>query len=155
MRRCFSFFLFLVLVYSVQLLSTYAIGLTVGEWYYKYVQPYVEYRSWPIPPLWLLLYATVAASGWKVFVATSGIDRIVPMALFFLILFFHLLWFYLSPEKALIDLFLLWALLLYTMALYWVVSREATILLLPYFGWITFVTSLNLLIYFNRITAAP
>jgi len=114
------------------------------------VRAKLELPAWTPPaevagPLWTVLYVTVAVAGWcywRTDGETSG------FAAYGISLLFNLLWTPLfiaggSARLALVDLVALDIALLVTIVLFARRSRLAAGLLVPYLGWLWFITALN------------
>ena len=112
-------------------------------------QPPLSPPRWVFPAVWTVLFLMMGVASYLVSVAGEGRGRDRRALTFYglqlganflwTILFFsfgrHLL--------ALIWLVVLWALILYTMRLFWRISRPAGALLIPYALWVTFAGYLN------------
>lgn len=104
-------------------------------------------------PVWTVLYATIALSGWLVW-RRVGIDAAMAPYLVQLVLnaawtplFFAAGWY----GVALIEIVALLASIAVTIAMFWSRSRAAALLLLPYAAWVGFATALNASIWWlNR-----
>lgn len=99
-------------------------------------------------PMWAVLYASMAVSAWLVWRSHPARENRVPLAVYGVQLVLNLAW---TPlffglgwrGTAFIEIFVLWAFIAATVALFWHRSRWAAILLLPYLTWTTFAVVLN------------
>ena len=104
-------------------------------------------------PVWTVLYALIALSGWLVW-RRVGLDRsMAPYAVQLVLnaawtpLFFATGWY----GVALVEIVALVVAVVWTVAAFWPRSRLAAVLLLPYLAWVGFATALNASIWWlNR-----
>jgi tryptophan-rich sensory protein len=120
----------------------------VRDWYPGLARP-----SWTPPaaifgPVWTVLYTLMAAAGAIVWIQRERIDICCPLAAFGVQLALNLAWPLLffglkSPLLGFLDVCLLWIAVGVTTAQFFLVSRTAGWLLVPYWGWVTFAAALN------------
>jgi tryptophan-rich sensory protein len=121
-----------------------------GSWYYTtLLKPAWNPPDWLFPPVWTVLFimmgtalARVLGAGWEKKEVKAG------TAIFIVQLLLNLGWsasfFGLrSPQAGLIDISMLWVMIVLTIALFFRVSKPASLLLLPYLFWVSFATFLN------------
>lgn len=104
-------------------------------------------------PVWSVLYLCIAVSGWLVW-RRVGVDAaMVPYGVQLVLnaawtpLFFAASWY----GVALVEIVVLLAAVVVTIAAFWRRSRVAAWLLVPYAGWVAFATCLNASIWWlNR-----
>lgn len=121
---------------------------TPGEWYQSLIKPDWTPPGWLFGPVWSLLYAMIAVSGWLVWRAAGWSGARLALTVFLGHLLLNALWSWLffglqRPDLALIDIVLLEATILWLVVLFWPVSWLAGALLLPYLAWVAFATALN------------
>ncbi|MBR8744242.1 TspO/MBR family protein [Nocardiopsis sp. MG754419] len=117
----------------------------------------LQQPSWAPPssvfgPVWTVLYAMIAVSGWLVWRRRGWREGRTELSLFAVQLLLNAAW---SPlffaaglrGTALIDIVLLLATLAVTIVLFARVSRWAAALLVPYWAWVAFATALNFSIW--------
>ena len=51
------------------------------------------------------------------------------------------------PGLAVVDVLLLWIAIVWNIAMFWRVDRVAAALLLPYLGWVSFASALNIAVW--------
>ncbi len=143
MNRTVSLILFLVLVLGGGLAIGY---LTApGEWYAQLTKPAFNPPGWIFGPAWTLLYALIAAGGWRVWQR----DRASwPMKLWWTQLVLNFLWspIFFSAHQiglALVVILLLLAAILAFIAASWRQDRVAAWLCTPYAAWVAFASVLN------------
>ena len=121
----------------------------IPNWYAGLVKPALNPPSWVFGPAWTTLYALmgIAAfliwkSGWdkkevKKALGVFGI-QLVLNALWSIIFFgLH------SPGWALVDIIALWFAVVWTMVVFYIISKPAAYLLVPYILWVSFASYLN------------
>jgi translocator protein len=103
--------------------------------------------SWLFGPVWTLLYAMIAISGWLVWRAAGGFAK--PAHVVYAVqLVLNMLW---TPLffgaglqwAAFAEIVLLWISIVATIVLFARHSRPAAWLLAPYLAWVTFAAALN------------
>jgi tryptophan-rich sensory protein len=117
-------------------------------WYDGLAKPAWQPPKWLFAPVWSLLYVMIAVAGWRLW--RAGGD--VALALWALQLGLNAVW---SPlffgwkrlDLALADLTLLWLALVATLVAAGAVDTIATLLLLPYFAWVSFAGALNFAVW--------
>ncbi|MEU4427782.1 TspO/MBR family protein [Actinoplanes sp. NPDC024001] len=110
--------------------------------------------SWAPPssvfgPVWTVLYAMIAVSGWLVWRRTGWSSALNWYAVQLVL---NAAWtpiFFGAGQYglALLDIVVLWALIGVTVWKFRAVSKPAAALLLPYWAWVTFATALNAAIW--------
>ncbi|GAB3687826.1 TspO/MBR family protein [Nocardiopsis oceani] len=115
-------------------------------------QPEWAPPSWLFSPVWTVLYAMIALSGWMVWRLRGWRGARVELSLFAAQLLLNAAWtplFFAAGLRgtALVDIVLLVATLAVTIALFARVSRWAAALLVPYWTWTVFATALNFSIW--------
>lgn len=123
------------------------------ERYAELQQPGWAPPSWLFGPVWTVLYAMIAVSGWLVWRRTGWSKELIPYAVQLVL---NAIWTPLffgadAIGLALAEILLLWAAIAWTVITFRRVSRPATLLLLPYWAWVTFAAALNAAIWWlNR-----
>ena len=123
-----------------------------GEWYAGLNKP-----SWNPPnrifgPVWSVLYLMMAVSVWLVWRKLGWREGREPLMLFAVQLVLNAAWSWFffglkRPELALIDIAALWLAIVTTIWSFRPISNVAAWLLVPYLGWVTFATLLNLALW--------
>jgi tryptophan-rich sensory protein len=130
---------------------------SINNWYANLSKPPFTPGNWLFGPVWTVLYILMGISVFLVW--RKGLEnKAVRNALLWFIvqLALNALWSPLffglrSTLLGLIDIFLLELAIIATLICFEEISRPATLLLVPYLGWVTFAAILNLSIYFlNR-----
>lgn len=123
-----------------------------GAWYERLRKP-----SWRPPnrlfaPVWTVLYAMIAVSGWLVWREAGFAGAALPLAVYALQLLLNAAWTPLffglhRPDLGFLDIVFLWFSIIATVALFWPISAAAALLLVPYLAWVTFAAALNLAVW--------
>ncbi|GAA4690416.1 tryptophan-rich sensory protein [Pseudonocardia yuanmonensis] len=121
-----------------------------SEQYAGFVRPSWAPPSWLFGPVWTVLYATIAVSGWLVW-RRSGLTAPAHVV-YALQLLLNMAWtplFFAAGLQgvAFAEIVLLWLSIVATIALFARHSRAAAWLLVPYLGWVTFAAALNYAIW--------
>lgn len=121
----------------------------IRTWYAYLAKPSFSPPNWIFGPVWTVLYFLMGIAAYLIW-TRSGTKKKVQTALriFIAQLTFNFLWSILffglrSPLLALIDIFILWALIVWTMKSFHPLSKTAAYLLVPYLVWVSFATVLN------------
>lgn len=132
-----------------------------GQWYRDLNKPSWTPRDWVFPTVWMVLYIMIIASGWMVWEATAGTERLLLAALFGVQLVLNAGWSAIffglrRPGLALAEVAALWLSIAALIAAYLPVSQTAGLLLVPYLIWVTIAAALNAeVVRLNRPQRAP
>jgi benzodiazapine receptor len=140
--------------------ATPGLILRPGDWYQRLKKP-----SWRPPdrvfgPVWLLLYLSIAISGWLVWRVAGFNGAELALSVYAVHLFFNGLWSAIffgmrRPDWAFVEILCLWLSILATMALFFPINEIAAYLLIPYALWVAFAAVLNFRIWrLNRVSPA-
>ena len=147
--------LFLVACFGTSALA----GLwTAGEtslengWYANLNRPSWNPPGWLFGPVWSLLYTLMAISGWLAWRHSSGQTRLRAMRLFFIQLLLNMAWSGLffglrRPDIAAVEILVLLATIIATIAVFRPLNKTAAWLLVPYAAWVSFASALNITIW--------
>jgi len=148
--------MFFLILFALSGISSYITISEVQSWYKTLAKPSFNPPDWLFGPVWTILYAMIAVSGWLVWQKLSGsfLQKIktkemkiyaAQIAANFLwsILFFGLHQIF----AALVDVLVLLGLIAMNIAAFKPISKIAAWLLVPYFCWVAFASTLNLCIY--------
>jgi tryptophan-rich sensory protein len=123
---------------------------TASEQYAGFVRPSWAPPAWLFGPVWTVLYATIAVSGWLVWrrAGLTAPAHVVYAAQLALNMAWTPLFFAAGlPGVAFAEIVLLWLSIVATIALFARHSRAAAWLLVPYLGWVTFAAALDYAIW--------
>jgi len=145
---------FIAISFGVAALGSIATIGNVDGWYASADKAAWNPPNWLFGPAWTLLYTLMSVAAWLVWRRRERAN--VNPALSFYVaqlvlnalwtpLFFGLypLWGAAALWLALVVILLLDAIVLLTMLTFWGVSRTAAWLLVPYWAWLLFATTLN------------
>jgi len=121
----------------------------IGPWYQNLKKPPWQPPDWLFGPAWTMIFALAvvsAVSAWRN--AKDRIQREWIVGLFALNGFLNVLWSTLffalqRPDWALLEVGFLWLAIALPMAVFWRISKLATLCLLPYLLWVSFAAYLN------------
>ncbi|WP_295848366.1 TspO/MBR family protein [Tardiphaga sp.] len=142
-----------VLVAAAAAIAVAALGGTltdIGPWYQNLKKPSWQPPDWLFGPAWTTIFALAvvsAVSAWRG--ARDRTRREWIIGLFALNGFLNVLWSTLffalrRPDWALLEVGFLWLAIALPMAVFWRISKTATLCLVPYLLWVTFAAYLNL-----------
>jgi translocator protein len=134
--------------FAVGVLGSIPTVRSIPTWYRTLDKP-----SWNPPdalfgPVWTALYALMGVSLLLIRRAAKGPARTGAEAVFGLQLALNLAWSFVffggqSIRGGLAVIALLWVAILATIAASWRINRAASLLLVPYLGWVSFASVLN------------
>ena len=120
---------------------------SVGSWYSQLNQPSFNPPNWVFGPVWTTLYLLMGISLYIIW--SKGLKKNKNAVYVFGIqLALNTLWSILffgvrSPLFAFIEIIFLWAAIIWTIILFYRVSKKAAYLLIPYILWVSFAAVLN------------
>lgn len=148
---------FLVLAYGAGAFGSLATLQNVEGWYADAEKAFWNPPNWVFGPVWTVLYALMAVAAWLVWRDRVRQPRAASAALaaYVVQLVLNTIWtpvfFGLYPTvgapalwTALAIIVALDAMVLVTMLRFWPVRRVAAVLLIPYWAWVLYATTLNL-----------
>lgn len=121
----------------------------IPGWYAGLVRPALNPPSWVFGPVWTTLYVLMGIAAFLVW--RNGWERKevrAALGVFGLQLLLNASWSVVffglqSSGWALANIIALWFAIVWTMVLFYTISRPATYLLVPYILWVSFATYLN------------
>jgi benzodiazapine receptor len=155
---------FLALCFGVAALGGVSASHSIPTWYATLNKPHFTPPNWIFAPVWTVLYALMAVCAWMIWKSprrrgrsgslssakdTLGSARVDALAVFYVQLFLNSLWtpMFFYFHRLLVSavvIMALWLAIVATILLFWRVKALAGALLLPYLGWVSFATALNL-----------
>jgi benzodiazapine receptor len=135
---------FAAVVIVVAVVGSFAAGGAADK-YGALEQPSWAPPSWVFGPVWTVLYAMIAVSGWLVWRKTgAGKEMLVFGAQLLLNAFWTPLFFAAGLRGlAFAEIAVLWVLIGINIVMFWRISQPAAWLLVPYWAWVTFASALN------------
>lgn len=124
---------------------------SLSGWYKKLKKPSINPPNWIFGPVWTSLYFLMGVSLYLILNQSSQMN--FPAILMFSFqLLLNVLWsgiffFLKKPKYAFFEVVLLWFAIIYTIFLFYPLSRLASLLLIPYLAWVSFASILNFLIW--------
>lgn len=122
---------------------------SIPAWYTGLEKPWWTPPNWIFGPVWVALYALMGFSAYLVWEVRHRKKEAEGALLFYGVhLFFNSLWSLIffglqNVGLALVEIFFLWLLIIYTMILFFRVERTAGWVFVPYLIWVSFAMMLN------------
>ena len=126
---------------------------TIPTWYATLTKPALNPPAWIFGPVWTTLYLLMGIAAFLVW--NKGWHRAdvkKALGVFLLQLVLNAAWSIIffglhSPFWAFVDLVAMWLVIVWTMTLFYKISKPAMWLLLPYILWVSFAGYLNFSIW--------
>jgi tryptophan-rich sensory protein len=121
----------------------------IPTWYAGLVKPVLNPPSWVFGPVWTTLYALMGIAAFLVWKAGWERKEVrVALKIFGLQLFLNAIWSIIFfglqiPGWALVDIAALWLAIVWTMFIFYKISKPAAYLLVLYILWVSFASYLN------------
>ncbi len=125
----------------------------IPTWYTTLNKPFFNPPNWIFGPVWTILYILMGIALFLVLNKKEVKGEKGTAILFFGIqLFLNLLWSILffglkSPVAGLLEIGILWISIVFTIFLFYRISKLSALLLAPYLLWVSFATVLNYFIW--------
>lgn len=125
----------------------------IPTWYTTLTKPIINPPAWVFGPVWATLYFLMGIAAFLVW--RKGLEQKevrVALSVFSVQLVLNALWSIVffglqSPAWALVNIVTLWFAIVWTMYVFYKVSRPAVYLLVPYIFWVSFALYLNYAIW--------
>jgi len=137
---------FLALSFAIAAAGGAITATSVGDWYQALAKPAFNPPDWVFGPVWTVLYAMIAAAGWRVWRLRGARE---PALLAWAVqLGLNVCWSFVFfgarlIGAALVEIVVLLAAIVVTARLFWRIDRGAALLLAPYGAWVGYATLLN------------
>jgi translocator protein len=151
LKKLFLLIASFVFCYAIAWTGSLFVESSIGSWY-----GHLKKAVWNPPPIafsivWNILYGMIAVSFWKI-LCIHKIAKRKALLPFFIQMFFNFTWTYLffylqSPLLGLINIVLLTIFIAWNIQAFYVYSKSAAWLLVPYFIWVGYATTLNFYIW--------
>lgn len=132
----------------------------IPTWYAELMKPALNPPAWVFGPVWTTLYALMGIAVFLVYIkdektVLSEVEgrrlkrkKRVALTLFGVQLFLNAIWSIIffgfqSPDWALVDIVALWLAIVWTIIVFYKISKPAAYLLVPYLFWVSFASYLN------------
>ncbi len=151
-RPWIGLILFIGLCFFAAWLGSAATTPKIDGWYASLTKPGWNPPNWIFGPVWTVLYLAMAIAAWLVWRKTGWSGAQWPLSLFGVQLALNVAWSWLffgmeSPALAFAEILLLWIAITATMVAFWLRSKAAGLLFVPYLAWVTFAAALNFVIW--------
>ncbi len=126
---------------------------SIPTWYAGVSKPAFNPPNWVFAPVWTALFILMGISLYLVWNKGLQVNAVkIAVAVFAIQLILNVLWSVLffglkSPLYAFIEIIILWLSILFTIVLFFRISRTAGYLLVPYILWVSFAALLNFSIW--------
>ncbi|MDQ8204616.1 TspO/MBR family protein [Pelagicoccus sp. SDUM812003] len=136
--------------------ATAAIGsiasISAKEFYSELARPSWAPPGWLFGPVWTVLFTMMGISLWLVWQQARSGERRLELGVFCAQLTINAIWSWLFFQWklggwAFADILLLIVLVLFAIRFFWIRSKLAACLLIPYLAWISFAAALNLALW--------
>ena len=143
---------FVVFILACAAAATPGVVLRPGTWYRRLAKPVWRPPDWLFGPVWLLLYISIAFSGWLVWRKAEPDEAVLALGIYALQLLLNGLWSVVffglrRPDLAVLEILGLWLSIVATIAVFAAVDARAALLLVPYLLWVSFAALLNFSIW--------
>jgi len=126
---------------------------SIPTWYAALIKPVLNPPSWVFGPVWTTLFALMGIAAFLVW--KMGLDRKdarIALGIFIGQLALNSLWSIIffglhSPAAAFVEIVFLWFAIIWTIVVFYKISKPAAYLLLPYIFWVSFAVYLNFSIW--------
>ncbi len=121
----------------------------IPGWYAELTKPALNPPTWVFGPAWTMLYILMGVALFLIWQKGLREKRIkTALAVFAVQLLLNTLWSVVffglqSPGWALLNIAVLWAAILWTIVVFYKISKPASYLLVPYILWVSFALYLN------------
>jgi translocator protein len=135
------------------IIGSFFSATSVSSWYTTLIKPELNPPSWVFGPVWITLYFLMGIALfliWKKGLKTSDVK--VAIKIFTLQLILNTSWSIVffglqNPALALINVITLLILIIWTIKVFYKISKISSYLLIPYLLWVLFATYLNYAIW--------
>lgn len=139
----------LLLVLIVFAVSFFGAQFAPGDWYAQLIKPDWTPPNPVFPIVWSFLYLMIAVAGWRIFMGSSSVMKVLWVTQLTLNALWSWLFFGLHLiDAALIDIAALFFCLLLLIRIAYKSASAVFWLLLPYLFWVGYASALNVVIYY-------
>lgn len=129
-------------------ISGFATVTGVDSWYSTINKPSFNPPNWIFGPVWTFLYILMGVSLYLIWKSPASDAKNIALYVFAIQLLLNFAWSFLffyfqRPGLALIEIFLLWATILFMIITYYKIDRIAAYIQIPYLLWVSFASLLN------------
>ena len=149
MKNAFKLIVAIVVCELAGIIGSFFTTSAIPTWYTALAKPALNPPSWVFGPVWTILYALMGIAVflvWQKGIHHKHIRKAVTV--FALQLALNTLWSIVffgleSPGWAFVNIVLMWLSIVWTMILFYKISKPAMYLLTPYIVWVSFAAYLN------------
>jgi len=127
---------------------------SIQTWFANLEKPLLNPPNWVFAPVWTLLFLLMAIAAYLIYTNQNVPSKIIRKAIiiFSIQLILNVIWSILffgihNPAAAFFEIIILWSTILYTIILFYKISRIAGWILIPYILWVSFASYLNLMLW--------
>ncbi len=122
----------------------------IAEWYVFLNKPWFTPPNWLFGPMWVTLYLLMGIS---IYLVWQKVGKTKDFWFFWIHLFFNFIWTPLffglrNPILGLIDIIIIWFFIIFLIFRFWKINKISSILLVPYWLWVSLATALNFFIWY-------
>lgn len=148
MRNFLKFTLSVGGTLGIGFLGSIATAPSISTWYSTLIKPSFNPPNWLFGPVWTVLYTLMGISVFLVWRKKTNSNTKRALILYLIQLSLNLSWSIVffglrQPALAFINIVALWVAIIVTIQKFKIISRPASILLIPYLLWVTFASILN------------
>lgn len=129
----------------------------ITTWYAALIKPSFNPPNFLFAPVWFMLYTLMAISFYLIWDNEPSPKRDKALALFIIQFVFNIMWSFIFFKQheifiAFLDIILMWLFIVFSIVLFYKITRKASLLLVPYIIWVSYATILNFAIWnFNKL----
>ncbi len=147
-----SYWILLLFIAAVMVVATSGMYFRPDDWYQRLAKPSWQPPGWLFGPVWMILYAVIAVSGWLIWSEVGWAGAAIPLAIYGAQLILNWLWsaIFFGLKRiglALAEMALLWLSIVAMIVTFYPIHSGAALLLLPYLAWVSFAMLLNYTIW--------
>lgn len=144
-------FIFILICQMAGIIGSVFTISNIPTWYAGLNKPVFNPPGWLFGPVWITLYTLMGISAYLIYRNKNKIKS-EYLAIFFIHLFFNAIWspiFFGAHELFLsfVVIMIIWFLIVVMISKFWSLNKTASLLLTPYFFWVSFASLLNASIY--------
>jgi benzodiazapine receptor len=149
MKKALTIAASIAIAESAGIIGSIFTASAIPQWYATLAKPALNPPSWIFGPVWTTLYALMGIAAflvWQKGISRADVKKALSVFGFQLVLnaswsivFFGLQ----SPAWALVNIIAMWLAIVWTMILFYKISKPAMWLLVPYILWVSFASYLN------------
>jgi len=121
---------------------------SIDSWYHTLEKPSFSPPDFLFGPVWTALYILMGISFYLIWTSKGSKNKERAIKLFLIQLFLNTSWSivffgFQNPLLGLVNIIALWVMIFLTIRAFFLISRSASYLLLPYILWVSFASILN------------